>query len=104
MKMFYVVERHVFYKDGRRHENEFALLDGLYGRLYTSYETAKQAIIKVLVPHSESVKGSSHRTTEHVEVARLGGIYVEEMWRVAAKDRNDYDTEYFVKEAIVVPE
>lgn len=106
MEMFYIVERHVSYKDGR-HENDIALIDGVNGRLYTSYEAAKQAIIKELVPHSERVKGSYHRTTEHIsfEYGGFGCLYgTQEMWRVTTNDRNDYDVEYFVKEAKVAPE
>lgn len=105
MEMFYIVERHISYKDGR-HENDIALIDGVNGGLYTSYEAAKQAIVKELVPHSENVKGSYHRTTEHVEFG-YGGFTLygtKEMWRVTTKYRNDYDVEYFVKEAKVAPE
>lgn len=107
MEMFYIVERHVSYKDGR-HEDDIALIDGMYGRLYTSYEAAKQAIIKELVPHAEDVKGPYHRTTEHVsfEYGGFGGFLygTQEMWRVTTNDKNDHDTEYFVREAKVAPE
>ena len=104
--LFYVVERHVWYNDGR-HENDIALIDGVDGKLYASYEAAKQAIIKELVPHSENVKGPYHRTTEHVTFS-YGGFGAlcgtQELWRVTTTDKNDHDTEYFVKEAKVAPE
>ena len=100
-KMFYVVERHI---GADRSEHDIALIDGMYGKLYTSYEAAKQAIINELVPHSEGVMQASHRTTEHVVFMYGGfgtGYNAPEMWRITTKSKNGYDVEYFINEARV---
>ena len=103
-KVFYIVERHI---RADRSEHDIALIDGVHGKLYASYEAAKQAIIKELVPHSEDCKGPSHRTTEHVDLLYGGfatGYDASELWRITTTDKNDYNVEYFIKEAKVASE
>ena len=102
-RLFYIVERRV---TADRNEHDTPLIGGMCvgGKLFPTYETAKQVILTDLVPSAERKEGTNHRRTEHVEITYGAYSDPQEMWKVTTKDKNGWDTVFFIKETGVAPE
>lgn len=102
-RLFYIVERHITMD---RKECDTPLIGGMHvgGKLYPTYESAKQVILKDLVPSAERSEGCNHKRTEHVEITYGAYSDPHEMWKVTTNDKNGWDTVFFIKETGVAPE